>query len=69
MSPTTGSEVSTITDFRGVVAAAEIVGEGTGTDTKTGQTTRYTFDADMRFMDGTYVSLNGHTQQGTLGFI
>jgi hypothetical protein len=67
--PAYGQEVSTITDFNGVVAAAEIQGTGTGTDTKTGAQTQYTFDADMRFMDGTYVSLNGHTRQGTFGFI
>jgi hypothetical protein len=67
--PWYGHEVSTILDFDGVVAAAEIRGQGTGTDTKTGQTMRYTFDADMRFMDGTYVSLNGQTRRGTFGFI
>jgi hypothetical protein len=67
--PWFGNEVSTITDFDGAVACAEVRGQGTGTDTRTGQTTRYTFDADMRFMDGTYVSLNGQTRRGTFGFI
>jgi len=67
--PYYGQEVSTITDFEGVLAAAEIQGAGIGTDTRTGDPTRYTFDADMRFMDGTYVSLNGQTRQGTFGFI
>jgi hypothetical protein len=67
--PWFGNENSTITDFDGVIASAEIRGQGSGTDTKTGQTMRYTFDADMRFMDGTYVSLNGQTRRGTFGFI
>jgi len=67
--PWYGNENSTITDFDGVIASAEIQGTGTGTDTRTGQTTRYTFDADMRLMDGTYVSLNGQTRRGTFGFI
>jgi len=67
--PGFGFEPSTITDFEGAVAAAEIRGTGIGTNTKTGETTPYTFDADMRFMTGTYVSLNGQTRRGTFGFI
>ena len=65
--PAFGKEVSTVTDFNGNVAAAEVQGMGTGT--QNGQTNRYYFDADMRFMDGVYVGMDGHTRQGTFGFI
>ncbi len=67
--PWYGYEVSTVTDFNGKVAAAEIQGMGTGTDTQTGQTTRYYFDADMRIMDGVYIAEDGRTRRGTFGFI
>lgn len=67
--PWYGFEVSTITDFNGAVASAQIRGAGTGTDTQTQAQTRYTFDADMRFMDGVYVGMDGHTRRGTFGFI
>ena len=47
-----GFEMSTITDFDGVVAAAEI--QGTARDNQGGS---YWFDCDMRFMKGRYVDL------------
>src|SRR5689334_4966999 len=49
--PGIGFEMSTITDFNGVVAAAEIRGTAHGSDGTT-----YGFDADMRFMRGVYVA-------------
>ena len=67
--PWYGKEVSTVTDFNGKVAAAEIQGMGTGTNTQTGDETRYWFDADMRIMDGVYIAEDGRTRQGTFGFI
>jgi hypothetical protein len=67
--PDTPHELSTITDFNGKIAAAEIQGMGTGTDTQNGHETRYFFDADMRIMDGVYVGMDGHTRRGTFGFI
>jgi len=67
--PAFGQEVSTITDFDGFVAAAEIQGSGTAKHTGTGKKTTLYFDADMRFMDGRYVALDGSTQQQTFGFI
>ncbi|HET8629015.1 MAG TPA: hypothetical protein VFL91_16455 [Thermomicrobiales bacterium] len=67
--PYFGQEVATITDFNGRLAAAEMQGAGTGTDTTSGTTTRYTFDADMRFMDGVYVAQDGHVHRGTFGFV
>lgn len=67
--PYFGQEVSTITDFSGLVAAAEMQGGGTATDTSTGQRTRLAFDADMRVMQGRYMGFDGQAHQGTFGFI
>src|SRR5690349_10519696 len=50
--PGIGFEMSTITDFRGVVGASEIRGTARGSDGS-----RYSFDTDMRFMRGLYVGL------------
>ena len=50
--------MSTITDFDGVVAAAEIQGRPSGSDG-----TSYTFDADMRFMKGRYVATDGRLRE------
>ena len=62
--PAFGNEVSTVGDFNGFVAAADIQGTGT-----TNAGTTLTFDADMRFMDGVYVGVDGHTRRGTFGFV
>jgi hypothetical protein len=67
--PYPGHELSTITDFRGFVAAGEVQGVGTGTDTTTGATTRYTYDADMRILDGTYIGEDGRPHNGLFGFV
>ena len=62
--PAVGFEMSTITDFRGSVGAAEIQGTARGSDGST-----YTFDADMRFMQGTYVAMDGRIRQASFGFV
>ena len=62
--PAFGNEVSTITDLNGVVAAGEIQGTGL-----TNTSTSLTYDADMRFMSGEYVGVDGHPRQGTFGFV
>ena len=62
--PAIGFDMSTITDFIGVVAAADIQGTARGSDGST-----YTFDADMRFMQGLYVGRDGRLRQGSFGFI
>jgi hypothetical protein len=67
--PAFGQEVSTVTDFNGFVAAAEVDGTGTATDTSTGATSTLYFDTDMRFMQGTYIGVDGKTHQNTFGFI
>jgi len=62
--PAIGFEMSTITDFNGVIAASEIQGTATGSDG-----TSYTFDTDMRFMTGEYVGEDGLHHHGTFGFV
>jgi hypothetical protein len=54
---------STITDFDGVVGIADVQGVGTGANA------RSAFDADMRFMRGRYVGLDGRRHHGTFGFV
>jgi hypothetical protein len=66
--PEAGSNPSTITDFNGLFAMAEITGTGTGTDTTTGVTTPLLFDNDMRFYSGVYTGMDGKTHAGTFGF-
>jgi hypothetical protein len=62
--PAFGEDTSTITDFKGSIAAAEIQGTGLATPGGT-----LTYDADMRFMRGEYVAVDGRHRQGTFGFV
>jgi hypothetical protein len=62
-------EPSSINNFRGVVGAASIGGQGTGINTDTGETERLLFDVDNRFMKGTYVGAGGHTYEATFAFV
>jgi hypothetical protein len=62
--PGVGFDVSTITDFKGVVGASDIEGTAHGSDAKS-----YGFDTDMRFMTGTYIDTDGRLRSGTFGFI
>src|ERR1700730_8859594 len=62
------SELSSITDFKGKVGAADVQGMGTATGAD-GKTERLLFDSDMRFMEGTYVGVDGHTHRGTFAFV
>jgi hypothetical protein len=57
-------EMSTIGDFEGTIGAADIQGTAHGSDGTT-----YTFDADMRFMRGTYIETAGNVQHGSFAFI
>jgi hypothetical protein len=59
-----GGEMSKITDFNGVIAAGEVQGTAHGSDGS-----RYTFDADMRFMRGIYISMDGRRREGSFGFV
>ena len=67
LTPTT--EPSSITDFRGVIAGADLLGEGWGTDTKSGKSTHMFTAADNRFMKGTYVGVDGGKHHATFGFV
>jgi hypothetical protein len=67
--PGLGNEPSTIFDFRGTVGVAQVGGTVTRTDTVTGATEQLPFDIDNRFMQGTYVGIDGRRHRGTFGFI
>jgi hypothetical protein len=62
--PAPGFEMSTITDFNGTVAAAEIRGLAIGSDDS-----NYSFDADMRFMEGTFVDTASRLRRGAFAFV
>jgi hypothetical protein len=66
--PGPDSEPSTITDFDGFVGVAHVTGNGTRTDASTGNTSRLFFDADMRFMQGQYIGIDGEQHEGTFCF-
>jgi hypothetical protein len=62
--PAVGFDMSTITDFKGFVAGAEVQGTATGSDGSS-----YWFDADMRIIDGVYVDMSGRVRQHAFGFV
>lgn len=62
------NEPNTITDFDGLIAFAHLNGMGTGTDSD-GTRQQLSFDADMRFMSGRYVAVDGKTRKGAFGFV
>jgi hypothetical protein len=64
LSPGIGSEMSTITDLKGVVAGSEIRGTAQGSDGS-----KWGFDTDMRFMHGVYIGTDRRVRHGTFGFI
>ena len=72
--PGPGSEPSTIFNFQGKVAILNIHGTGTRTELNpdTGvpvnTTPNLPFATDVRFMQGTYVGVDGREQQGTFAF-
>jgi hypothetical protein len=68
-SPDNGHDPSIITDFSGVIANADLIFSGMGTDFNTGMSATYDFHADMRFMSGVFVGLDNERHHGTIGFI
>jgi hypothetical protein len=52
--PPVGNEPNQITNFNGFYGGARVQGTGTGSDGNT-----YLWDADLRFMQGTYQGLDG----------
>lgn len=67
--PFAGFDPSTITDFKGVIANADLNFAGTGTDLNTGDSAPYTFHTDWRFFKGSFVAIDGIERKGTLTFI
>ncbi len=65
--PGRGIEASQITDFRGTIGLAQL--SGTGTGTLNGTSSKLNFEIDNRFMQGTYVGVDGRRHRGTFGFI
>jgi hypothetical protein len=63
------SELITITDFNGHVGYSIIDGAGTGTNTITGATKRYSTNTDMRFMQGVYVGEDGRVRHGSFALV
>jgi hypothetical protein len=64
-----GHDPSIITDFKGVIAQADLNLSGKGTDLNTGKSATYDFHCDMRFMSGVFVGLDNEPHHGTLGFV
>lgn len=67
--PNAGFDPSTVTDFKGLIANADLNFAGTGTDLNTGASVPYTFHTDWRFFNGTFVAVDGLEHEGTLTFI
>ena len=68
-SPNTGHDPSIITDFSGVIANADLIFSGIGTNLNTGASAKYDFHADMRLMDGIFVGLDSERHRASIGFI
>jgi hypothetical protein len=67
--PDTGHDPSEIFDFSGVIAQADLLLSGTGTDLNSGDSAPYDFHTDMRFMKGQFVAADGNTHKGAFIFI
>jgi hypothetical protein len=67
MSP--GNEPSLITDFDGFIGVARVQGTGTGTNTVTGDMSPLLYDADVRFMQGIYQSVDGRFLDARFVFV
>jgi hypothetical protein len=67
--PGTAPELSTITDFNGALGATEVLGNWSGGGVTPPADTPLVFDADIRFMDGEYIGMDGRHHQGTFAFV
>ncbi len=65
----TGRDPSTMFNFDGVLGVADLNLTGTGTNTSTGESDRYEFHTDMRFMRGRFLATDGRVHRGTFVFI
>lgn len=57
---------STMTDFKGIVAMAEV--EGVSNTTNNADGVERTWAVDFRYMDGMFIDRNGNRRRGTFGF-
>jgi hypothetical protein len=67
--PGTAPELSTITDFNGVLGATDVLGTWSGGGVTAPPSGPLAFDADMRFMTGEYIGRDGRHHQGTFAFV
>lgn len=67
--PASENEPSQITDFIGDVGNCRILGTGTGTNTDTGEQTSLLFRADLGFMKGRHIAVDGKQHHGTFNFL
>jgi hypothetical protein len=63
-----GTDLSSITDFKGFMGFADVQGTGTATNPD-GSKETLLYDTDMRFMTGVYVAKDDHVYNGTFGFV
>lgn len=63
------NDPSTITDFNGQVGLAYVQGTGTRTDKITGEVRHLPFEADLRFMTGEYVGMDGRHHHDAFALI
>jgi hypothetical protein len=62
--PESGSEPSSITDFKGNVGICNIQGTGRSADGRP-----WLYDTDLRFMQGTFVGKDDRKHTGTFGLV
>src|SRR5262249_17381371 len=67
--PVSENEPSEITDFVGDVSKCRIFGTGTGTNTETGVQMSLLHRADLGFMKGRYIGVDGKEHHGTFNFL
>ena len=67
--PMSGNELSTITDLNGHVGNARIRGTGVGRGTDTGEEMDLVFAADLTFMKGEYIGVDGRRHEDSFAFI
>jgi hypothetical protein len=65
----TGHDPSHIFDFSGIIAEADLLLTGTGTDLESGDSAPYGFHTDMRFTSGQFRAADGETHKGAFAFI
>ncbi len=63
------NEPSEMGDFNGLVAKTRVLGEGTGTNTITGEDFRMLFAVDMGVMQGLYIGQDNRRHRGTFAFL